>query len=144
MESNSLLNEQFDLNLFLFITKKNLFFIAFFFLIVIVSGYLYVRYESEIFDSSSTIQIVTNNEANQILSISGNNSESMLSGDVELIRSKVFLNRALSKLPLEISYFYQGIFKTNEHYKSSIYQVDYRVKDESIYNIPIFTKIAMP
>ena len=146
MESSSLplLNEQFDFNLFLFIAKKNLIFIALFFLIVILSGYLYVRYESEIFDSSSTIQIVTNNEANQILNINGTNAESMLSGDVELIRSKVFLNRALSKLPLEVSYFYQGTFKVNEHYKTSPYQIEYKVKNEGVYNIPIFINFINP
>jgi uncharacterized protein involved in exopolysaccharide biosynthesis len=111
MSSASLLNEQFDLNLFLYIAKKNLLFIALFFLLVIVSGYLYVRYESEIFDASSTIQIVTNNEATKILNINGSNTESVLAGDVELMRSNVFLNRALSKLPLSISYFFKGTFK---------------------------------
>ena len=95
---------------------------------------------SEIFDASSTIQIVTNNEASKILNINGSNTESVLAGDVELMRSNVFLNRALSKLPLSISYFFKGTFKVNEHYKMSEYSADIKVVNEDIYYVPIYIK----
>ena len=94
ISSSSILNDQFDFSLFLFIAKKNLIFIALFFLVVFFSGYLYVRYETEIFDASSVIQIIAKNEANDILETATNNNEKVLAGDVEYIRSRAFMNKA--------------------------------------------------
>jgi uncharacterized protein involved in exopolysaccharide biosynthesis len=136
--SSSILNDQFDFSLFLFIAKKNLIFIALFFLVVFFSGYLYVRYETEIFDASSVIQIIAKNEANDILETATNNNEKILAGDVEYIRSRAFMNKALKQLPLEVSYFYKGTFKTNEHYKNSLYEAEVLVKNQAI--IEIFDK----
>jgi tyrosine-protein kinase Etk/Wzc len=130
-------NEDFDLSLFLYIAKKNLIWIFFFFVISIALGLLFLRYSSEVFESSSVLQINNKNTAQDILNVDEENKNlEEIASEIELLRSKVFLKRALSKLPLGISYFARGTFKTNEHYTASSYKVETFVKDKSAYGVP--------
>ena len=54
-------------------------------------------------------------------------------------KSKVFLKRVLSKLPLQTSYFAEGTFKKNELYTSSPYTVDYKIIDPRISGVKIYS-----
>src|SRR5687768_13884592 len=126
-------NEDFDLSLFLYIAKKNLIWIFFFFVVAVSLGFLFLRYSSEVFESSAVLQINNKNTARDILNVNEEKeNQEEIASEIELLRSKVFLKRALSKLPLGISYFAQGTFKTNEHYTASSYKVEAYVKDKSV------------
>ena len=104
---------EFDLGLFLFIARKSLIWIICFFAITFSAAKIYLRYTTPVYESSSTIQVQTSNQANKLLNVENvYGSENVLAEAVELLRSKVFLKRVLSKLPLGISYFEEGTFKT--------------------------------
>ena len=62
---------EFELGLFIFSLKKSLLWIVGFFIIAIVSAFLYLRYTPLVFESSTIIQISTNNNANKILNVQG-------------------------------------------------------------------------
>ncbi len=63
IKKTSTINEEFDLSLFLFIAKKSLIWILLFFIVAILTAFLYVRYASEVYESTSILQIKSNNTA---------------------------------------------------------------------------------
>ncbi|MFN5628183.1 MAG: GumC family protein, partial [Bacteroidota bacterium] len=141
----SIIGDQFDPQLFFYIIRKNAIFIGLFFTISLTSAFLYVRYETEIYDASSIIQISSQNSAKNILNVKDiMDSEDGLAGIVELIKSKEFLNNTLSKLPIDINYFTKGTFKANETYTSTPYIVKAKARNPKIYGIPIFIKFYNP
>ncbi|MDP1270726.1 hypothetical protein Q6267_27260, partial [Klebsiella pneumoniae] len=56
---------------------------------------------------------------------------------IELIRSSVFQQRALALLPLDVSYFTKGRVLNFELYKNAPFRVEARVKNGSLYGLPI-------
>src|SRR4051812_27729752 len=97
---------EFELGLFLFIARKNFIWIILLFGIAFCSAYLYLRYTPPVFEASTILQIQTSNTAKQVLNVEAlTETENGLAEEVELLRSKVFFKRALSNLPLQVSYY---------------------------------------
>jgi capsular exopolysaccharide synthesis family protein len=116
---------EFELGLFLFIAKRTIVWLLLFFITAFTFTFLYLRYTPPIFESSSIIQIKTQNQAKQILDVgSVNETDKSLAEAVEVLRSRVFLKRVLSKLPLKIGYFAEGTFKESELYQGAPFNVD--------------------
>lgn len=133
------INDEFDVKLLLFTAKKNFLFIIIFLAISMVLAFLYLRYTYPEYETKTVIQLDVQNEANKfVLFQEEQTTESDIANRIELLRSPVFLKRALLKLPLGISYFTKGTVLNYEQYNSSPYKVDYIVKNNSIYGIPIF------
>src|SRR5688572_30037312 len=110
------LNTDFDLGLFLFVLKKRLPWIAIMFLLSLLGIFIYLRYTQPIYESSTVLQVRADNNAKNILNMEGYDPSEQLAEAIELLRSKVFFKRALSKLPVDVSYFTEGTFKANEQY----------------------------
>ena len=123
--------EEFDIGLIFHIFQKSVIYIILFYLIALMSALLYIRYQREIFKSSAVIQITSNSGNNKFFEFGKVlETENGLDGVVELMRSKVFLRKSISQLPIQVSYFVKGTFKINEHYKSSPYEIiDFKVKN---------------
>ncbi len=130
---------EFELGLFLFIARKSIIWIVIFFGIALGSAYVYLRYTPPVFESSSVIQMQTNDHAKQILNVESlTESDNGLAEGVELLRSKVFFKRVLSKLPLEISYFTEGTFKVNELYNNSPFSAETKITNPKIVGTKIY------
>src|ERR1043165_5762325 len=136
---------EFELGLFLFIAKKSILWIILFFALAFTGAKLYLRYTPPVYEASSTIQVQTANQANKLLDVenpyesdNGNN----LAAAVELLRSKVFLKRVLSKLPLEVSYYAEGTLLNNEMYTSSPFKAEIRTRDKSIAGTKIYVDFS--
>ena len=133
------INDEFDVKLLLFTAKKNFFYIIIFLVISLVLAFLYLRYTYPEFETKTVIQLDVQNEADKFVLFQ---QEQATAGDIanriELLRSPVFLKRALLQLPLGLSYYTKGTVLNYEQYKCSPYDVSYKVKNRSIYNIPIF------
>src|ERR1035437_8685553 len=112
-------SSEFELGLFLHIAKHSL---IWFFLLLSISlslAFVYLRYAQLVFQSRTTIQINTNNQANKVLNINQMYEEhDQLAGAIEILKSKIFLNRVVNVLDLYISYFNEGTFKSSELYTS--------------------------
>lgn len=126
------LNTDFDLGLLLFVLKKRLPWIVVIFLLVSFATFLYLRYTQPIYESTTILQIRTDNKAQKILNVEGYEPSEELAEAIELLRSNVFFKRALSKLPVDVSYFTEGTFKANEQYMGAPYSIEVKVKSNSI------------
>lgn len=129
------LNQDFELETFLTVLRKNLIFVIIFFAIAICGGYLYFRYTQPIFSSSSIIQVKKENKTNTILGIS---SEVNMNPTIEIMRSEEFLKTVVKNLPLGISFFTEGAFLKSESYGSMPFRVDYEILDTKIYDKAIY------
>jgi len=135
---------EFELGLFLFIARKSLIWIFLFFVIAFVGAKIYLRYTPPVYASASVIQVQTSNQANKLLNVEnlyGAENTNGLAEAVELLRSKVFLKRVLSKLPLAISYYTEGTLLNNELYTSSPFNVEVKYKNNSILGTKIYVAV---
>ncbi len=134
----SIINEKFDLQIFLLILKKNIWLILLFFIFSIFGTFIYLRYTPPVYKSISIIQI--NNEASKahkILNIEDIYEKKDISNVIELLRSKEFLKKIFNKLPLNVEYYTQGTFQSTELYRNSPFSVKTKINNSCIYNVPI-------
>ncbi|MBO4876257.1 MAG: polysaccharide biosynthesis tyrosine autokinase [Bacteroidales bacterium] len=129
------LNQDFELETFLTVLRKNLIFVIIFFALAICGGYLYFRYTQPIFSSSSIIQIKKENRTNEILGIS---SDVNMNPTIEIMRSEEFLKTVVKNLPLGISFFTEGAFLKSESYGSMPFRVEYEITNPKIYDNVIY------
>jgi len=132
----SALNDELDIKLFIYIAKRNILFPIIFIAIALGGSYLYLRYTPPVFQTSAILQLGGEGQANRFLS-TVNIYEDDMAKQIELIRSSVFQQRALSSLPLNISYFTKGRVLNNELYRNAPFRVETRVKNSSIYGVPV-------
>jgi capsular exopolysaccharide synthesis family protein len=117
-------SSEFEIGLLIHIARKSILWVILLFIAAYISATIYLRYTQPIYESSSILQVQTNSEARKFLQISDETDRSNLPRVVELLRSKVFFKRVLSKLPLQYSYFSEGTFIASELYTSSPYSVE--------------------
>jgi len=131
------LNEEFDFKLFISITKKTLPWLLFFVFLSIASAYIYLRYTPPVYEASTVIKVTSENNANKILDINNSffvdQTNTKLAGDIELIRSNIITGGAISKLPLEISYYSKGNILDFERYVSTPFTIKPLITDSSIF-----------
>ncbi len=132
----SVLNDELDVKLFIYIAKRNILFPIAFIAMALAGSWLYLRYTPPIFQTSAILQLGGENQANRFLS-TVNIYEDDMAKQIELVRSSVFQHRALSNLPLNISYFTKGRVLNNELYKNAPFRVEARAKNSALYGIPI-------
>jgi len=135
-------SNEFEPALFIAIAGKSILWAILFFSVSLTTAFLYLRYTPKVYESSTILQINNSNNANKILDAKniyeGDAEDKQLAGDIELLRSRVFLKRVLATLPLSVSYFGEGTFKTNEHYKESSYSVETKLKTGDICGVRIY------
>jgi tyrosine-protein kinase Etk/Wzc len=132
----SSINDELDIKLFFYIAKKNILFPVVFVVIALTGAWLYLRYTPPIYQTSTILQLGSQNQASRILP-TANIYEDDMAKQIELMRSSVFLQRALQQLPLNISYFVKGTVLNSELYRNSPFRVDVKVKNNAIYGMPV-------
>ncbi|WMN12485.1 polysaccharide biosynthesis tyrosine autokinase [Marivirga salinae] len=110
------------------ILKNNLPWAILLITVAVFVAFLYVRYTNVKFQSYAELKLNKRSEASVFgfnpLSEESSNLNT-LSGEVELIRSKLFLKQVIEKLPLDVSYHVIGRFKNEERYKFTPFVVSY-------------------
>ncbi len=140
-ERVSKFSSELDLGLVFYIVKKSVWIVIVLLIIALTCAFLYLRYSQPIYQSSTVIQINDNAEASKVLQIgTSENATNKIAEAIEQIRSKIFLKRVVEKSDVQISYFNEGTFKSNELYKASPYLIKFNVKKSSIYGIKIYIK----
>jgi len=139
---DELLNS-FDPEKFLGIVKKSWPWITAFFVLSISLAYLYVRYTKPLFESSSIIKLNFESEANTLGLASNLESIKLneLSGEIEILKSKLFLSRVVDVVGFDVSYVYYGTYLTDERYNNNPFVVSYKVKDGKYYDRPFDLEI---
>lgn len=125
-----------DLSLFLYLFFKSKYIIISFLIIIFTLAFLYLRYSQPVYESKSKIQIISDNAASKVLQFGQDDANgNKIAEAIEQMRSKVFLKRVVEKLAIEISYYTEGTFKSNELYKMSPYFTKVIIKNPNIYGL---------
>jgi tyrosine-protein kinase Etk/Wzc len=131
------LNEDFDFKLMVTIASKNLLWFALFMTISVIIAFLILRYTAPTYEPTTVMRFSSENNAQSVLGINTGAiytaETNRLAANIELMRSKVIVERAISKLPLQISYFAKGAVLVNELYKQSPFLVEFTIRDSLIY-----------
>lgn len=110
------------------ILKKNLPWAALLIAVSVLLAFIYIRYTNVKFQSYAELKLNKRSEAS-VFGFNPLNEESSnlntLSGEVELIRSKLFLKQVIEKLSLDVSYQVIGRFKNEERFKYTPFIVSY-------------------
>ncbi len=132
-----------DIGKIIHIFKRSILWVVLVLLITNSAAYLYLRYTKPVYESESIIKLEVQSEAS-ILGISNpalNPNISGLSGEIELIRSKLFLSRVAEAIDYNVAYYYYGRYLTDERYKNSPFAVSFKIHDGSMYDRPINIEI---
>src|SRR5690606_22178761 len=124
-------NTELDIILLLKVFKKNIIYFIAITALCVALAFIYLRYTVPIYQSKLILQVGSENTANQVLQVDNFAKKDDVAKDVELLKSKLLFKRALSKLPLQISYYNKGKILAYELYKNSPFKVLYEVKDSS-------------
>ncbi len=135
MNTITRINQDFDPGLLLLIVRRSFIWIVLIFILSVVIGFLYLRWTPLEFEATSVIQLTTNNQqSSNLFELSGEFYKENLSSEIELIKSPVFLQRVIDRLPLEITYLAKGRVLNSELYSSTPFVLNnLKVKNNSIY-----------
>lgn len=132
-------SHEFDPGLFLHIVKRSLVWVILLIVVAFAGAFLYLRYTPEIYEARAVIQLSEEDSGERIVNVSRVSQDHAIEARVELLRSKLLIQRTLARMPMEVSYFAKGRILTNEHYVISPYRVELiELKNESLRNKPIF------
>ncbi len=134
------INDKFDLYIFLHIIKKSKWVVLFLFVIMAILTAIYLRYTPRLYEASAVIQINNENSSTKLFGVDNLYEEDELAQNVELLSSKQFLIPVLQTLPVKVSYYNKGTFLTEELYKNSPINISYKITNQSIIEKPVYFK----
>jgi tyrosine-protein kinase Etk/Wzc len=124
------------------IVRSNLFGVVLIFVIANAISILYVRYTKDLYESISEIKLDVKQNASElgIREIVPDKNLDLMSGEIETIQSKLFLNTVIDSLDLHVSYFSIGNFLNEELYKSAPFSVKFIKLSPALHNVPFSVK----
>ncbi|MCR9251537.1 MAG: polysaccharide biosynthesis tyrosine autokinase [bacterium] len=143
IDSGNDLFSSLDLGKVKLILKKSILWVVLILILTNSLAYLYLRYTKPVYESESIIKLEVESEA-AILGISNpavGSNISGLSGEIELLKSKLFFTRVSNVINYNVAYHYYGRYLTDERYNNSPFEVSFKVLDPSIYDKPIDIEI---
>ncbi|MEM6830108.1 MAG: polysaccharide biosynthesis tyrosine autokinase [Bacteroidota bacterium] len=135
--------ESFDLERFLYVLKRSKWWILSFIVVIVTSAYLYVRYTKPLYKSESIIKLEFQSEANVLGLVNTTNTQELneISGEIELIKSKLFFSRVAEASGLDVSYHVYGRYLTDERYKNSPFVVSHKFLNKRYMDYPFDLEI---
>src|ERR1044072_6561742 len=103
-------------------------------------AYLVVRYTKNLYEATSVIKLDVKKEATEfgIKTPIENQNLNLISGEIELIQSRLFLSRVVDSSQIDVSYHSIGRVLNDELYQSHPFVVRYVATNENLFNIPIY------
>lgn len=133
------INNTFDLDILKIILKRNWYWIVLFFALAITAAFFYLRYTKPLYESKSLIQISAENQGADVLDFNKFEDESSISKEIELLRSQLLFERALSDLDLKVSHYAEGDLLTEKRYGRNNFEIEpLSLKDSSLCNHNIY------
>jgi capsular exopolysaccharide synthesis family protein len=119
--------------------KKNLFWVILLFILCNLTAYLFIRYTKDVFESESELKLDIKSNATEfgIKNVIEDQNLNIVSGEIEQIKSKLFIGQLIDTLDLSVSYYSLGKVLRDEMYKRSPYLVHHQQIDKSHINQPI-------
>ncbi|MEQ8925069.1 MAG: polysaccharide biosynthesis tyrosine autokinase [Fulvivirga sp.] len=125
------------------VLRKSWMWILLIFFFTNVTAYLIVRYTKPLYESSSELKLDVETNATELglTNIGENQNLNIISGEIELIKSKLFFNKVIDDFDLEVFYFTEGDLLDDEKYLTSPFKVDFEVINEGAYDKKIRIEI---
>lgn len=132
-------DENIDFNKLKIVIRNNWYWVAIIFLAINAVAFLYIRYTKNIYESESSLKLDIKKDATDlgIKSMVEDQNLNLISGEIEIIKSKLFLNRVLDEVNFEASFFSVGHLLNEELYRNAPAVVTYFSKNHSMYNTRI-------
>ncbi|HEY9490205.1 MAG TPA: Wzz/FepE/Etk N-terminal domain-containing protein, partial [Chryseosolibacter sp.] len=139
IRSSAPINENIDFNKLKIVIRNNWYWIALLFFAINAAAYLYIRYTKNLYESESSLKLDIKQDATDlgIKSMVEDQGLNRLSGEIEIIKSKLFLNRVLDEVNFEASFFSVGRLLNEELFRNAPATVTYFSKNHSLYNTRI-------
>ncbi|MEJ1239372.1 polysaccharide biosynthesis tyrosine autokinase [Chryseolinea sp. T2] len=109
-----------------------------------VCAYLVIRYTKNFYQSTSVLKLDVNKQATEFgikSSVVEDPSLNLIAGEIEIIQSRLFLNRVLDSAGLEVSYFSVGRVLDDELYQTTPFRVEFKAHNENFVNTRINIKL---
>lgn len=140
-----LLGNDFNLSLFISIIKKSLVWVVLLFVLAIAFVYLYLHYTQPLYSAATTLML-NKEKTSQIMGVNNLLSYEVdeVQREIEIMKSRFLVERALENLPLDVSYYKEGRTKlvSSELYTSTPFWVNVRkVNRPIVYQTDIFFKV---
>ena len=136
--------DNFDFDKLLSVIRKNIIWIIAILIITNALSYIFIRYTKPLFQATSQLKLEVNQEASSLGLVSFNDiNYNSLSGEMELIRSSLFLERVARALNYDISFYAYGNILKEERYKNHPppFSVDYEIVSETLFDRKIDVEI---
>lgn len=126
------------------IISANWIWIALIFVSINAAAYLFIRYTKDVYESHSQLKLEFKTEASDlgIANMMPDKNLNSIAGEIEIIRSELFLNRVLDYSNFEVSYYSVGRVLNNELFTQGPARIASYNKDHSLYDIPISFEIV--
>lgn len=122
--------------------RKSIIWIFLILVLTNILAYLFIRYTKPLYESVSELKLDIKSEATTLgLPSYENENFNNLSGEIQLIKSRLFFSKLIKVLDLEISYYAYGKILNEERYKNSPFRVEYFFKNEAFYDKPFDVEI---
>ncbi len=131
--------EGIDIDKLVAVALKAKWWVIFIFLTCNVVAYLATRWTKDVFESASELKLDIKQDATElgIKTIVEDRNINVVSGEIEQIKSKVFLSRVIDSLDFAVSYYSIGNVLKDEMYKRSPFTVEQHLSNSELYNIPV-------
>lgn len=129
--------ETIDFGKLLYIFQKSVWLVLVIFFASLSIAYLIVRYTKPLYESQSIIKLNFESEANTLGLVANKGLQKDLneiSGEIELLKSKLFLQRVVDEINYPVSYYTYGTYLVDEKYGNNPIEVSFLVKDPSMYD----------
>lgn len=106
------------------------------------AAYLTTRWTKDIYESGSELKLDIKANASElgIKELAQDQNSDIVSGEIEQIKSKLFLNKIIDSLNLTVGYFSEGNILNNELYTQSPFEVKLLRIRKEIQDLPIYLK----
>lgn len=128
----------FDQDRFIVVLKKSFPWILILLLATFIISYLSIRYTKPLYESSSILKLNIKRDAS-ILGLEEYDEEQVfnsLSSEIELLKSRLFFNKIIDALNLDVSIYTIGKILLDERYNNPPFTVEKHIKNQKVYNIP--------
>ena len=125
------------------VLKKSLPWILVIFILTNLTAYLYIRWTKPLYESQSELKLDVKSDASELglTGLTDNKNLNIISGEIELLRSKLFFNKVIDAVDLNTSYYTAGKVLNDEKFKASPFIVDYTLKNSDYLDRRIFLSI---
>ncbi|HLV42841.1 MAG TPA: polysaccharide biosynthesis tyrosine autokinase [Brumimicrobium sp.] len=132
-------NTSFDVEVLKLVVRRNWYWCLLIFILFSTGAYLYLRYTKPIYESRTLIQINSENQGADILDFKDIRQDGSIAKEIELLRSQLLFQKAISDLPLKVSQYAKGEFLTEKRYKQANFEVTpIQLKDSSLCDVPFY------